>query len=292
MSILEKINEFKKKASRVRDITDAISQGTNGIRGLITNEIANSVRIGRGAANIERMKANLDKGVASVSRYVVYITPPKMLTGENTSYLMFRTENTELPGQTINVFNHQPMGFGTPRQMPTSYTLPPNLGITFLGSANYREWKFFSTWLDGIVKKPREGAENVNGTHFVRFYSDYTCQICVVGYNELGDPVYECYFNDAYPIQVNPINFAWATTDTTLTFPVQFAYKNWYDAGVRKDFESKFPNFLSGIDSRIGAQITGALETGLRAFGIQDPLPQDVRDSINVITGGGLLDFS
>lgn len=292
MSIISKINEFKKKARRVRDVTSAINQGADGIRGLITGEISSNARITNGLPSVERVKANLNKGVARPNKFAVYLTPPKMLTGQNTSYLLFRAEGTELPGQTLNVFNHQPLGYGNPRQMPSSYTLYPNLGVTFNVSADYREWKFFSAWFDGIVKKPGKGAENRGGTHLVNYYNDYVCQIAVVAYNELGDIVYECFFNDAYPVQLSPINLSWSATDSVTTFPIQFAYKDWYDVTVREGAESKFPNILTGIDARIGSQITGALETGFAAFGASDQLPSSVRDAVNVITGGGLLNFN
>jgi hypothetical protein len=292
MSILSKINEFKKKAKRFRDATSSINQGIDGIRSLVTGEISADARIRTGISGVEQIKANLDKGVARPSRYAVYITPPRMLVGQNTSYLLFRTEATELPGQNINVFNHQPMGFGNQRQMAAGYNMYPNLGVTFMASADYREWRFFSGWHDGIVKKPGKQAENRGGTHLVNYYDQFTCQIAVVGYNELGDVVYECFFNDAYPIQLSPINLNWAATDSVVTFPVQFAYRDWYDNAVRDSSQSKFPNILTGIDARIGSQITGALETGFKAFGVSDPLPSGVRDAVNVITGGGLLNFN
>lgn len=292
MSIISKINEFKKKARRVRDVSSSINQGISGIRGLITGEIEQNTVIRNGLPGVERVKANLDKGLARPSRYAVYLTPPRMLAGQNTSYLLFRTGATELPGLTLSAFNHQPMGFGNPRQMPAAYTLYPNLGIDFTSSADYREWRFFSSWFDGIVKRPNQQAENRGDTHFVNYHDDYTCQISVVAYNELGDPVYECYFKDAYPLQLNPINFNWALTDSIVTFPVQFAYTAWYDRTIRNKFDSRFPNILTGVDARIGAQITGALETGFSALGIEDKLPTSVRDAVNVITGGGLLNFN
>jgi len=292
MSIISKINEFKKKARKVKDVSSAVNQGVSGIRGLITGRVEDDAIIQRGIESVERMKANLNKGVARQNRYAVYITPPRMLAGENTSYLLFRTQATELPGLTLNTFNHQPMGFGNPRSMPAGYNLYPNLGVDFVSSADYREWKFFSTWFDGIVKRPTQKAENQGDTHMLNYYDDYTCQISIVAYNELGDPVYECYFNDAYPVQLNPVNLNWAANDGYVSFPVQFAYRSWYDKTIRDGFESRFPNILTGIDSRIGAQIVGALETGLGAFGIEDKLPTSVRDAVNVVTGGGLLNFN
>lgn len=292
MSIISKINEFKKKARRVKDFTSSINQGIDGVRSLLTGQIADDARITNGLASVERMKANLNKGVAKPSRFALYLTPPRMLAGQNTSYLMFRAEGTEFPGQNLNVFNHQPLGYGNPRQMPTGYNLYPNLGVTFNMSADYREWKFFSAWFDGIVKKAGKGSENTGGTHLVNYYNDYVCQLSIVGYNELGDVVYECFFNDAYPIQMSPINLAWSSTDTYTTFPIQFAYKDWYDVTIRENIRSKFPNILTGIDSRTGAQITGALETGFAAFGASDRLPTSVRDAVNVITGGGILNFN
>ena len=115
MSILEKINSFRKKARRVNDVSSALTQGVSGIASIFTGQVRNDTFIETGLPNVERMKANLERGVARANKFAVYITPPRMLAGSNASYLLFRTQATELPGQTLDVIQHRPMGFGNAR---------------------------------------------------------------------------------------------------------------------------------------------------------------------------------
>jgi hypothetical protein len=291
MSILEKINSFRKKARRVNDVSSALTQGVSGIASIFTGQVRNDTFIETGLPNVERMKANLERGVARANKFAVYITPPRMLAGSNASYLLFRTQATELPGQTLDVIQHRPMGFGNARQMPTGYNPFPPVGVEFILSGDYREYKYLSSWFDGIVKKSDGRSENQGGTHLVNFHENYACQMAIVAYNELGDVTYECFFKDAYPTQLDPVSLNWALNDQINAVRAQFSYTAWYDRTVRDSSDSKFPNILTGIDARIGAQINGAPETGFKAFGVEDKLPSGVRDAIDVITAGGFLQF-
>jgi hypothetical protein len=290
MSIISKINKFKKDARKTKDFTGSIAQGASSIQSLITGRISEDTRIG-GLQSINNIKSNLNTGIAKPSRYAVYLTTPPMLAGQNSSYLLFRTSSAELPGQTLNRINVKPLGYGNPRSLPTNYNIFPDVTVEFMASSDQREYKYFTMWQDGIIKKPNSKAESSLGFHTVSFLNRYACKMSIVLYNELGDAVYECYFNDLYPVQINPVSLSWDANDQVYKFTVTFAYTNWYDITTRDGFDSQFPNVLGGIDSRIGAGISGALETGFGVFGKSSDVPQGVYDAVNVITGGGLLNL-
>jgi len=292
MSILAKINEFKRKASKVNDFSESIGQGARGVHALLTGEINPDARINTGLPAINQISGNLNTGINKPSRYAVYLTPPRILANQNTSYLLFRTTTAELPGLTINRLTTKPLGYGNARNLPTALNIFPDITIEFLASADQREYKFFSAWTDGIVKRPNDKAENTKGFHTVNYLHDYSCNMSIVLYSETGDSVYECFFNELYPVQVNPIPLSWDANDQAFRFSITFAYTNWYDRTIRDSIETKFPKILGGIDTRIGSQIAGALNTGFSVFGVQSTLPTNVSDALNVITGGGLLDFT
>lgn len=291
MSILEKINSFKKEARKVKDFTGSVSQGAKTLQGLFTGQLSDDFRLGPGISSVNQIKANLGGGIAKPSRYAVYLTTPKILTPSNSGYLLFRTSAAELPGQTLNRINVKPLGYGNPRSMPTNYNIFPDVTVEFMASADQREYKYFTLWQDGIVKKPNSKAENSLGFHTVEFLSEYSCKMSIVLYDELGTPVYECFFNELYPVQINPVNLSWDANDQQYKFTVTFSYTNWYDQDTRDGRDSKFPNVLGGIDSRIGAGVAGALETGFGVFGKSSDIPNAVFDAVNVISGGGLLNL-
>lgn len=292
MSILGKINEYRQKARKVKDFTGALAQGAESIQSLITGRVSEDARLGPSISSVNQIKANLGGGIAKPSRYAVYLTTPRILNGQNAGYLLFRTSTVELPGQTLNRMNVKPLGYGNARSLPINYNIFPDVTIEFMASTNMREYKYFNAWMDGIVKKPNGKSENTLGFHTVNYLSEYACKMAIAMYSETGDVVYEAYFNDLYPVQVNPIPLSWDANDQMLKFTVTFAYTNWYDSTTRDGTQSAFPNILGGIDSRIGAGIAGALETGFKVFGKSSSLPSNVYDAVNVISGGGLLNFS
>jgi hypothetical protein len=291
MSIIGKINKFKKDARKIKDFTGAVAQGASSIQSLITGRIADDARID-GLQSLNNIRGNLNSGVAKPSKYAVYLTTPPMMGRQNSSYLLFRTSSAELPGQTLNRINVKPLGYGNPRSLPTNYNIFPDITIEFMSSADQREYKYFTMWQDGIVKKPNLKAENSLGFHTVNFLNQYACNMSIVLYSELGDPVYECFFNELYPVQINPVVLSWDANDQIYKFTVTFAYTNWYDSTTRDTTNNVFPNILGGIDARIGAGISSALETGFSVFGKSSDVPRGVYDAVNVITGGGLLDLT
>lgn len=289
MSIIGKINEFKKKARKVKDFTGALSQGASSISALLTGRVADDARLGPSISSVNQIAANLGGGVAKPSRYAVYLTAPRILNGQNIGYLLFRTSAVELPGQTLNRMNVKPLGYGNARSLPTNYNIFPDVTIEFMASADMREYNYFSLWQDGIIKKPNAKAENSTGFHTVNYLREYSCKMAVAMYNELGDVTYEAYFNDLYPVQINNIPLSWEMNDQLLKFTVTFAYSNWYDKTTRDGATSGFPKVLGGIDARIGAGIAGALETGFKVFGKSSSVPRRVFDAVNVLSGGGLF---
>jgi hypothetical protein len=293
MSILGKINSFKKDVSKGRDVSGSLTQGASSIRSLLTGEVADNARINKGLAGVNQLKANIETGLGSTSRFAVYMTPPKMLVGNNMGFLMFRTVNAELPGINLNRMNVKPHGYGSPRSMPTNYTLFPDISITYMASADLREYKFFSAWLDGIVKRPGMKSEgnSLNRTHTVNYLTEYGCSMSVVMYSETGNPVYECYFKDLYPVNMQNVTLSWDNNNQIFQFVVTYAYSAWYGAEIRDSASSKFGTLLGGMDPRIGSGLAGALTNGFKALGIESGLPNNVFDAQSVLGGGGILNF-
>lgn len=293
MSILGKINSFKKDVAKVRDVSGSISQGASSIRGLLTGQVADDARINKGLSGVNQLKANIETGLGSTNRFAVYMTPPPMLVGQNMGFLMFRTVNAELPGINMNRMNVKPHGYGNPRSMPTNYTLFPDISITYMASADLREYKFFSAWMDGIVKRPGTKSEgnSVDKTHTVNYLTEYGCSMSIVMYSETGEPVYECYFKDLYPVNMQNVTLSWDNNNQIFQFVVTYAYSAWYGAEIRETASQQFGTLLGGMDPRIGSGLAGALTNGFKALGIESGLPNDVFDAQSVLGGGGILNF-
>ena len=160
-------------------------------------------------SNLSEFRSALARGgdPAKVARFSVVIPrAPKDF--------QFLCEAAELPGRALNAQDYRYYGanFKLPHQ--TQFT---DLNLTFLCRSKMEEKKFFDAWMEAI---------NPKNTYNFNFRADYAVDITVYQYSETGDATHFASFEDAYPINVNPMPLAWAE-DNIHRLQVTFAFSQW-----------------------------------------------------------------
>ena len=285
MSLFTKIKKFKDTAEKVKDFTGRLGDGSisDNTRTEIINDTA---RLGPRIPQIDTIKANFNTGLASPARYAVLISTPQSLKTE-ASFLTFRTQSISLPGKSLLTSEAKPKGFGQVVRYPYQ-NLFGQLEMTFICDEDFKEYKYFSAWMDSIVKGPNNKNRSTPGFDLVSYRSSYNCLISIFTYRQDGTVSYSNFLADAYPRDLTPVQLSWENQSQLLTFNVIFEYAHHYDE-TTKDFLEGVPNLLGGINNENVSQITNLLDSAFGAFGIDSEIPQVIRD-IDSVTNG-TLDF-
>lgn len=282
MSLFTRLKKLKDTAERVGDFTGRLGDGSisDDTR---TEVIKDDARLQPRIPRIDTIKANLNTGLASPARYAVLISTPQSLTTD-ASFLTFRTQNVSLPGKSLLTSEAKPKGFGQVVRYPYQ-NLFGQMEMTFITDEDYKEYKYFSAWMDSIVKGPNNKNRSTPGFDLVSYRRSYNCLISIFTYRQDGTISYTNFIADAYPRDVTPVQLGWENQSQLLTFNVIFEYSHHYDE-TTKDFLDGVPNLLGGINSENVSQVTNLLDAAFGAFGIDTQIPQDIRDISSVFNGG------
>lgn len=274
MSIFSKIRNIKKQAQKVGDLASSIQDG-NVFEDRRERILEDTARVGNRIGGINKIKSTLESGLASTNRYAVLISTPRSM-GEDASFLTFRASRVNLPGKNFLTSEAKPKGFGSVIRYPYQNAFG-QLGISFLTDDDMKEYKYFSQWMDSIVKGPNAKHKATPGFDLVSYRESYNCLISIFTYNKTGTVSYASFIADAYPNSMEPVNLAWSNGSEALEFNVVFEYSHHYDEQT-KDVLAGVPDLLGGINSGQVSQITNILDASFGAFGIDSRIPQDIRD--------------
>jgi len=237
------------------------------------------------AFNVADFRAQISNskfgGLALANKFIVRITPPsKIFTGDGDSFptmeqLTFFCSTSNLPGKTINTFDHKPYAFGQVNKMPISRT-NDSLTTSFFGDSNYLIMGFFQRWLNYIVQ---DGGEVFDGRGYreIGYKEHYACTIEIIGYDYDSSEkvVYKLY--EAYPTQIGAVQMGWEQNDTLIQIPIEFTYDDMIitrESVNASDFTSA--RTPVGLFTRIAqaASIAGVINTIKRPRNIQDLINQ------------------
>ena len=237
------------------------------------------------AFNVADFRAQISSskfgGLALANKFIVRITPPsKIFAGDGDSFptmeqLTFFCSTSNLPGKTINTFDHKPYAFGQVNKMPISRT-NDSLTTSFFGDSNYLIMGFFQRWLNYIVQ---DGGEVFDGRGYreIGYKEDYACTIEIIGYDYDSSEkvVYTLY--EAYPTQIGAVQMGWEQNDTLIQIPIEFTYDDMsIDRSSVNGSDFTKTRTPVGLFTRIAqaASIAGVINTINRPRNIQDLINQ------------------
>lgn len=129
--------------------------------------------------------------------------------------ITFRINSVDLPGKQIatNEVKIQ----GPVRKMPYA-TIFEDLNFSVMLSENLVERKLFSTWMD-FAYDP--------STSYVGYYNNIVAPATFEAYGQNSETsLYKLKFQDAYPISIGGINFAYGNEDIAV-LPVTMSYRKY-----------------------------------------------------------------
>jgi hypothetical protein len=237
------------------------------------------------AFNVADFRAQISNskfgGLALANKFIVRITPPsKIFAGDGDSFpnmeqLTFFCSTSNLPGKTINTFDHKPYAFGQVNKMPISRT-NDSLTTSFFGDSNYLIMGFFQRWLNYIVQ---DGGEVFDGRGYreIGYKEYYACTIEIIGYDYDSSEkvVYTLY--EAYPTQIGAVQTGWEQNDTLIQIPIEFTYDDMsIDRSSVNSSDFTKTRTPVGLFTRIAqaASIAGVINTIKRPRNIQDLINQ------------------
>lgn len=171
--------------------------------------------------NINEFSSHLNsKKLAKSSLFDVRINRPFSPDTGIERDLTMRCIATDLPGSNINTLDHSYAG-PTHKIATGSSFLDQNFSI--LLSEDMSEKKYFEEWKTKIVGNYSTGQMSPNMFN-IGYYSEYIGSVVITTYKETGEKSYSVKLHEAFPIMINSMPLAWATTDF-LVLPVTFAFR-------------------------------------------------------------------
>ena len=176
------------------------------------------------AFRVEEFRASFNKP-ARTNSFEVLILPKNIDTPPyRFDDLRFRIESTELPGRATTAIDHSYYG---PVQKLAGGAVYTDLTMTVLLSEDYKEAEYFYTWTDTIVgnhrRNPRFAGPASSRGFNVNYLDNYTNNVIIRVFNELGSVKRTVTLVDAYPTLTSPVNLSWnnneiARMNVTMTF--------------------------------------------------------------------------
>jgi hypothetical protein len=163
----------------------------------------------------------LNTGLASESRYEVYIGTPTCLMGSTYyQYLrstMMRVESVVFPSAILQTKERRT--FGAPQPMPIGidYGGDQGVAITMLMDRDMNSKKLFDYWMDAIVP---------NDTQMVAYPDTYECDIVISQLDRLDGTIYQVALENAFPKVVSSMTGS-AGSQNFQKVTVTFAYRKW-----------------------------------------------------------------
>lgn len=209
------------------------------------------------AFSVEEFRSNLNHvgGLASPSRFAVYITAPSFMSGvapthddyaegdltyalndsmnvADSRVLSMLCSDTNLPGKSLTYQEVMPQGFGKSVKMPSGIT-HETLQTQFLLDNNHRVLNYMQYWFQEIINTSSEfegsNATFKNRTSYEINYKKSYATTMIIQFYANGDEnqFIEYEFHDVYPIQIGTVNLAWDQTDQIAKLPVEFTYSGY-----------------------------------------------------------------
>jgi hypothetical protein len=225
------------------------------------------------------------KGVATGNRFLIEMTPPtKVFQGAKwptMKELSFFCDTANLPGKTINTFDHKPQAYGEVVKMPLSRS-NDTLTLSLLCDSNYSIMEFFHEWLSYIVQDERREYNN-RSFREIGYKEDYQTTLAIKCYDVYGTPSNTPTTNDqvdkitymlynAYPTQVGAVQVGWELNDQILKIPVEFTFDSMATYKYGGDLGSSVPTSSIGLFTRIAqlGSIAGVINSIKRPRNLQD----------------------
>lgn len=196
------------------------------------------------AFNINQFRSSFSNTgeVLSPAHFEVQVLPPAGLAsnGIELQNLSFRCEGASIPAKSIEQLERRTYG---PRRKIAYRAVYDDITLTFIASANMKERKFFSDWMNLI----QNSGEILNSNFNVKYYDSYISNLILKMYDKCSYEVYRVNLFEAYPVNISPIELSWDARNQYVRFSVTFSYRYWEDSIGSPKSNSVFELISNGL---------------------------------------------
>lgn len=209
------------------------------------------------AFNLNEFRANLNAvgGLASPSKFAVYITSPAFLSGVASSYdkydendlvsglnenmniadariLSMLCDSAQLPGKSLQIQEYRPQGYGKISKIPVDIS-HDTLQLSFLLDNDHRVMNFLQYWFQEIINTGSEfegpSMTFKNRAAYELNYKKNYATTMIIQFYANGDEnsFIEYEFHDVYPMQIAPVQLGWDQNDQIAKVSVEFSYSGY-----------------------------------------------------------------
>jgi len=209
------------------------------------------------AFQLDEFRANINSvgGLASPSKFAVYITPPSFMSGVASSYgsndpsdlsvglndsmnladariLSMLCDTVSLPGKSLQMLDYRPQGYGKVSKVPFDVQHDP-LPATFYLDNDHRVMNFIQYWFQEIINTSSEfegsGATFKNRASYELNYKKSYSTTMIIQFYANGDEnsFIEYEFHDVFPMQIGAVQLGWDMNDQIAKLPVEFSYSGY-----------------------------------------------------------------
>ena len=166
------------------------------------------------------------KDMMPVHSYLVAMSPPIGNDNAAGEELFLRTESVQLPGTAFfSVDNFSPFGAGKVYNIPYKYN-PQEVQMIHVVDANMDLYKIMRSWSQEIIDI--DGTEKFGAKYMEPAGDGYVVDVSVGVYNRQQDiPVAQVVFQEAYPLNVEPIQLGWGLNDEIMKIAVTYRFTNY-----------------------------------------------------------------
>lgn len=235
-----------------------------------------------GSINNFRSQFIYTNNILRNNRFLVVIPTPKLFPREsNKSFLNLDLvcNSGTLPGVSVSTSEIRRHGVGPVEKRPYSVNFI-DLNLSFIVDGRGGIHRFFTSWIDGIVRFDRL-VTNPDNRPFqqpfeVAYRDEYVTDIIIYVYDEKSREVYKVTAYKAFPLFMGDINLNWGATDDYVILPVTFAYTSWKSEVLDISPEASSENKPGWFEKLAAAGSALNLLSTIRR-------PQSISDVLNIV---------
>jgi hypothetical protein len=200
--------------------------------------------------SIDEIISNINnhKGFSFAAHYMMTITAPNNMgstnDGSNDDFsrdLRFYCHASQLPGISLQNFEHRPYGYGLYERRPLFANFT-HLPCQFLCDAEGKVIKFFQKWMASVYNfNPNLSSGNSTGQlkqFDLAFPEDYETRIEIETFDTKNQSIIKWTLEKAFPYDVSDMRVSWDGGNGDLAInilPVSFYYQTWTTEAITQN---------------------------------------------------------
>jgi len=162
---------------------------------------------------------NRSGGMARANKYEIVLDVPGHPGGNDNRLIELHCSTVTMPGHNLEQHT-QRLASAPAREIVQGHTYAGNITATFYLDVNLETKIWFDAWQEMTFDR---------NTHKAKYYDEYVGTMQIYQLDANGSHTYGIECDEVYPATIGQIEYAYESTDTIATLPIEFAYRKWTD---------------------------------------------------------------